>query len=165
MPSDGSLSGIVEDRPSPWGEVSMGLWPTQGNENYRCRPRERGDPLSRQWIPACAGMTYLGLVFRRVPMGLQPTRRNENRPRGHPRESGGPSSVRNTMDSRLRGNDVLEGDFQESPRRRGISQCVENTQSEILRFARNDTPKEVFTRTPWEEGVARRRFLQPSRHE
>ena len=36
----------------------MGLRPTRGNENYR-RPRESGDPLSVQWIPACAGMTRL----------------------------------------------------------------------------------------------------------
>jgi hypothetical protein len=42
-------------------------------------------------------------------MGLQPTRANENHPRRHPRESGGPFSVRNTMDSRLRGNDVIFG--------------------------------------------------------
>jgi hypothetical protein len=34
----------------------MGLWPTPGNENRR-RPRESGDPLSVQWIPAFAGMT------------------------------------------------------------------------------------------------------------
>ena len=34
----------------------MGLWPTLGNENRR-RPRESGDPLSIQWIPAFAGMT------------------------------------------------------------------------------------------------------------
>jgi hypothetical protein len=35
----------------------MGLWPTRGNENLRCRPRESGDPLSVHWIPAFAGMT------------------------------------------------------------------------------------------------------------
>ena len=46
------------------------------------------------------------LSFRGVPMGLQPTRANENHPRRHPRESGGPFSVWNTVDSRLRGNDV-----------------------------------------------------------
>ena len=23
----------------------MGFWPTRGNENQRCRPRESGDPL------------------------------------------------------------------------------------------------------------------------
>jgi hypothetical protein len=34
----------------------MSLWPTRGNENQR-RPRVSGDPLSIQWIPACAGMT------------------------------------------------------------------------------------------------------------
>jgi hypothetical protein len=39
-------------------------------------------------------------------MGLQPARANENHPRRHPSESGGPFSVRNTMDSRLRGNDA-----------------------------------------------------------
>jgi hypothetical protein len=42
-------------------------------------------------------------------MGLQPTRANENHPRRHSRESGGPFSVRNTMDSRFRGNDVIFG--------------------------------------------------------
>jgi len=36
----------------------MGHWPTRGNENRRRRPRESGDPLSVQWIPAFAGMTY-----------------------------------------------------------------------------------------------------------
>ena len=36
----------------------MGLWPTRGNKHQR-RPREGGDPLSVQWIPACAGMTRL----------------------------------------------------------------------------------------------------------
>ena len=34
----------------------MGLWPTRGNDIQR-RPRESGDPLSAQWIPAYAGMT------------------------------------------------------------------------------------------------------------
>ena len=42
-------------------------------------------------------------------MGLPPTRANENHPRRHPREKEGPFSVRNTMDSRLRGNDVIFG--------------------------------------------------------
>ncbi len=42
-------------------------------------------------------------------MGVQPTRPNENRARRHPRESGGPFSVWNPMDSRLRGNDVIFG--------------------------------------------------------
>jgi len=42
-------------------------------------------------------------------MGLPPIPANETRPRRHPRESGGPFSVRNTMDSRLRGNDVICG--------------------------------------------------------
>jgi hypothetical protein len=49
-------------------------------------------------------------------MGLPPTRRNENHPRRHPRESGGPFSVRNRMDSRFRGNDVI---FGRVPRLRG----------------------------------------------
>ena len=43
---------------APAGGVSMGRWPTQGNENQRRRPRESGDPLSARWIPACAGMTH-----------------------------------------------------------------------------------------------------------
>ena len=38
-------------------------------------------------------------------MGLRPTRANENPLRRRPREGGGPFSVWNTMDSRLRGND------------------------------------------------------------
>jgi hypothetical protein len=40
-------------------------------------------------------------------MGLRPTRANDKHSRRHPRESGGPFSARNTMDSRLRGNDVI----------------------------------------------------------
>jgi len=44
----------------------MGLWPTRGNENHRCRPRESGDPLPVQWIPAFAGMTRPGVIFRRA---------------------------------------------------------------------------------------------------
>jgi len=43
-------------------------------------------------------------------MGLPPTRANENHPHRHPRESGGAFSVRNTRDSRLRGNDVIFGE-------------------------------------------------------
>ncbi len=39
--------------------LSMGLWPTRGNENQGRRPRESGDPLSVKWIPACPGMTYM----------------------------------------------------------------------------------------------------------
>ena len=39
-------------------------------------------------------------------MSLWPTRGNENQ-RCHPRESGGPLLVRNTMDSRGRGNEVF----------------------------------------------------------
>jgi hypothetical protein len=39
-------------------------------------------------------------------MSLWPTRGNENQHR-HPRESGGPLLVRNTMDSRGRGNEVF----------------------------------------------------------
>ena len=40
-------------------------------------------------------------------MGLQPTGRDENYMRRHPRESGGPLLLRCTMDSRFRGNDVI----------------------------------------------------------
>jgi hypothetical protein len=47
-------------------------------------------------------------------MGLRPTQRDENQARRHPRESGGPWSVSNPMDSRFRGNDLIferaEGD-------------------------------------------------------
>ena len=35
-----------------------------------------------------------------------------------------------------------------SRRRRGISHCLEDTQSEIPRSARNDSLDEVFTQTP-----------------
>ena len=41
----------------------MGLLPTPVNENQRCRPRESGDPLSFQWIPAFAGMKSSGGIF------------------------------------------------------------------------------------------------------
>jgi hypothetical protein len=40
-------------------------------------------------------------------MGLRPIPRNENHMRRHPREGGGPLLVRNTMDSRFRGIDVI----------------------------------------------------------
>jgi hypothetical protein len=40
-------------------------------------------------------------------MGLQPTGRDENYMRRHPRESGGPLLLLCTMDSRFRGNDVI----------------------------------------------------------
>jgi hypothetical protein len=44
----------------------------------------------------------------RVGMGLRPThQRNENHICRRPRKCGGPSLVRNTMDSRFRGNDVI----------------------------------------------------------
>jgi hypothetical protein len=56
-----------------------------------------------------SGVRFLGQDYRRVVMGLPPTRANENHPCRHPRESGGPFSIRNTMDSRLRGNDVIFG--------------------------------------------------------
>ena len=39
-------------------------------------------------------------------MGLRPTRVDEDPLRRRPRESGGPFSVRKTMDSRFRGNDT-----------------------------------------------------------
>jgi len=42
-------------------------------------------------------------------MGLPPARANENHPRRHPGESGGPFSIRNTVDSRFRGKDVNFG--------------------------------------------------------
>ena len=41
----------------------MGLRPTPGDENQRCRLRESGDPLSVQWIPAFAGMTRFSGEF------------------------------------------------------------------------------------------------------
>ena len=45
----------------------MGLPPTRSDENQRRRPRESGDRLSVQWIPACAGMTSPGVIFRGAP--------------------------------------------------------------------------------------------------
>ena len=52
-----------------------------------------------------AWRTGLGLSFR-VYMGLRPTQRNEEHNRRRLRESGGPALVRETMDSRFRGNDA-----------------------------------------------------------
>ena len=52
-------------------------------------------------------------------MSLRPTQRNENHNRRRPRENGGPSLVRETMDSRFRGNDVI---FESA--KRGILLCV-----------------------------------------
>ncbi len=42
-----------------------------------------------------------------VVMGLRPTEKDENHVPPHPRERGGPGSVRNTMDSCLHGNDAI----------------------------------------------------------
>ena len=67
----------------------MGLWPTRGNENRRCRPREGGDPLL---VRNTMDSRFRGndVSFGGVIMGLWPTRGNENQ-RRRPRESGGPS--------------------------------------------------------------------------
>ena len=46
----------------------MGLWPPRGDVNQR-RPRESGDPSSVQWIPAFAGMTSPGTIFRSAAGG------------------------------------------------------------------------------------------------
>ena len=68
-----------------------------------------GFPLPRlRGGQAFAGMTSPGVIFKRVSMGLWPTRGNEN-PR-RPRAGGDPCR----MDSRLRGNDESGRDFQES---------------------------------------------------
>ena len=68
-------------------------------------------------------------------MGLWPTRANEN-----------PLDIRTCGHAMACPYNGRQSDFQENRRRRGISQCFENNQSEIPRFARNDSPKEVFTR-------------------
>jgi len=64
-------------------------------------------------------------------MGFWPTRGNEDQRR--PRESGDPLWVGRKLHSRFRGNDESGRDFQKSCRRRGISHCVEDTQSEVPR--------------------------------
>ena len=57
--------------------VSMGLWPTRGNENPR-RPRAGGDPWRMD--SRLRGNDESGRDFQeRVPMGLWPTRGNESR--------------------------------------------------------------------------------------
>jgi len=49
--------------------VSMGLWPTQGNENpHRRRPREGGDP---RWVDSrFRGDDVVGAIFRRAKQGI-----------------------------------------------------------------------------------------------
>ena len=52
-----------------------------------------------------------------------------------------------------------------SPRRRGISHCLENTQSEIPRSARNDSLEGFFRSLffpPWRGSLIRRFFSPPS---
>ena len=49
----------------------MGLRPTRGKENRR-RPRESGDPLSVQWIPAFAGMTQSARFSGEFPWACGP---------------------------------------------------------------------------------------------
>ena len=64
-------------------------------------------------------------------MGLWPTRSNENQA-SSPRKRG---PIVSPMDSRLRGNDVIFGGAA------GDEECrtAESTQSEILRFAQDDS--------------------------
>ena len=50
----------------------MGLWPTRGNKNRRCRPRESGDPLPARWILACAGMTHRARFSGEYPWACSP---------------------------------------------------------------------------------------------
>jgi hypothetical protein len=68
-------------------------------------------------------------------MGLRPIQRDENHMRRHPRERGGPLLVSKTMDSRLRGNDVI---FERSWGYEGSRQLQVLATAEILRFAQND---------------------------
>ena len=73
-------------------------------------PRSSGSRCqSTGVICAVSGVVSPGQGYRGVVMGLPPTLANESRPRRHPREGGGPFSVRKTMDSRLRGNDRNPG--------------------------------------------------------
>jgi len=93
-------------------------------------------------------------------MGQRPTDGNENPHRRRPREGGDPRSA----DSRVRGNDAHKVIFRRAaggPERSegGISQCLENTQSEIPRSARNDSLGRAVTQTLGER-VALRRFHQ-----
>ena len=72
-------------------------------------------------------------------MGLRPTRANENHPRRHPRESGGPFF--SLMDSRFRGNDVTFGGAASGE---GSPKFVEVPTAEILRCAQNDNVPGIF---------------------
>jgi hypothetical protein len=79
-------------------------------------------------------------------MGLQPTRANENDPRRHPRESGGPFSVRNTMDSRLRGNDTEGVIFRRAAGDEESRSAVKKDRSEIPRGVYPEHPeRDSFT--------------------
>jgi len=69
-------------------------------------------------------------------MGLRPAQCEENQVRRHPRESGGPLLVRTRMDSHFRGNDVI---FERAAGDGKSGTALEYTQSEIPRFARNDS--------------------------
>src|SRR5208337_1800485 len=73
------------------------------------------------------------------------------------RDSGPPSPLRSLCD-----NPSLRV-IPRSRRRRGISHCLENTQSEIPRSARNDSLGRVITQTPGERTLhpLRTRRVQP----
>jgi len=53
------------------------------------------------------GVEFLGQDYRRIVMGLLTNRVNENRPRRHLRGIGAPFLIQNTVDSRLRRDDVI----------------------------------------------------------
>ncbi len=43
----------------------MGLWPSEGMKIDKVAPAKAGS-MSHKWIPACAAMTYLRVIFRGV---------------------------------------------------------------------------------------------------
>jgi len=75
-------------------------------------------------------------------MGLRPTPDNESRAQ-EPRNGECPTSKKKSKLTVL-----SPRDFRGSRRRRGISHCLEDTQSKIPRFARNDSVGRVITQTP-----------------
>jgi hypothetical protein len=72
-------------------------------------------------------------------MDLRSTHKDESRKRGRPRVSGDPRPV----DSRFRGNDVVGVIFRRAKRgiSLGLSLSIPRNQSEVPRFARNDTAR------------------------
>ena len=119
------ISSAVRDRALHLVSGQPASSPGQGREIARCVRNGRGD------LRVCVRARFC-CHSEKFPRASGPPEEMKIAHKVTPAKAGAHVAL---MDSRLRGNDVFERDFQESRRRRGKSPCVENTQSGILPLA------------------------------